>query len=335
MSTNRRFSQTPPDRVNDLFERLLATSGNAVKTRERLLVELREELELLASLQEQHLFPVLRKHGMTALLDAAIEDNRETSALLAEIVAMPKGGDDFIGKIAGLKRVFQQHIRDDKKELLPAVLKAMSDEEAEAVIEKVEDEMASIEEAKRAEARRAREQAETMERAGAQIAETALAGAEHAQSAARTMQEAVQASFGAVAEMARMSAGQALSALPGQAVDVGGASEQATQGIRAVVRSGAVFAQGVQDVARECMELSQKRLQTNLEGLNRLSQCRTFSDLLAAQNALLRANLEQTVDNSRRIAELAAGIAQGTLAQGGAERPSWMTVEAERIERAA
>lgn len=51
MPANRRFSQTPPDKANELFEKLLATSDNAVKTRERLLADLKEELELLANLQ--------------------------------------------------------------------------------------------------------------------------------------------------------------------------------------------------------------------------------------------------------------------------------------------
>ena len=59
MSATRRFSQAPPDKANELFEKLLATSNTAVKTRERLFVDLKEELELLASLQEEHLFPVL------------------------------------------------------------------------------------------------------------------------------------------------------------------------------------------------------------------------------------------------------------------------------------
>src|SRR5690242_8719748 len=125
---NRRFSQTPPDKANELFEKLLATSENAVKTRERLFSDLKEELELLARLQEQHLFPVLQKHKMQDLVQAAINDNEETSALLAELERMPKNGAEFLSQVTVLRRVFQQHIRDDKKELLPAVLKVLSDE---------------------------------------------------------------------------------------------------------------------------------------------------------------------------------------------------------------
>ena len=149
--TNGRFGQTPPDKANELFEKLLATSDTAVKTRERLFADLKDELELLATLQEEHLFPVLRRHGMHDLVHEATTDNEETAALLAELEHMPKNNAEFLGKVAELRRVFQQHIRDDKKELLPAVLKVLSDEEAKAVVETVEDDMANIEETKRAE----------------------------------------------------------------------------------------------------------------------------------------------------------------------------------------
>ena len=107
--------------------------------------------------------------------------------------------------MAELRRVFQQHLRDDKKELLPAVLKVLSDEEAAAVAKNVEDEMASIEETKRAEARRAREQVESVQRVADDVTNTVRAGAEGAQTAARAMQETLQTSFGAASEMARRS----------------------------------------------------------------------------------------------------------------------------------
>ena len=190
--TTKTFSQTPPDKANELFEQLLATSDNAAKTRERLLSDLKEELDLLANLQEQHLFPVLKKHGMPDLVQEAIQDNQETGALLAELDRMPKNNGEFLKKVAELRKVFQQHIRDDKKELLPAVLKVLSDEEAEAVAEQVQDEMASVEETKRAETKRAREQIEIVRQVADDVTSTVRAGAEGAQTVARTVQEAVQ-----------------------------------------------------------------------------------------------------------------------------------------------
>src|SRR3712207_1900634 len=139
MTTIRQLIQTSPIRANELFAKLVDTSENAVKTREKLFGELKEELELLASLEEQHLFPVLRKHkDLKDLVRDALNDNKATRKLLAEIDHMPKDSEGFTTRVAELRKVFQQHVRDEKKELLPAVLQALSDEEAAAVVERIE-----------------------------------------------------------------------------------------------------------------------------------------------------------------------------------------------------
>ncbi|ACL62348.1 YsnF/AvaK domain-containing protein [Methylobacterium nodulans] len=170
MTTIRQLIQTSPTKANELLTALAGTSNNAVKTRERLLEDLKSELELLAKLEEEHLFPVLRKHKETKdLVTAALDDNNQTRKLLAELEQMPKSSEEFAPKLAELRKVFQQSVRDERKDLLPAVLKAVSDEEAQAIVAKIEDGKAEVEEAQRAEAeqrraeqRHEREQAEKL-----------------------------------------------------------------------------------------------------------------------------------------------------------------------------
>ncbi|MXQ11175.1 phasin family protein [Microvirga makkahensis] len=307
---NGRFSQTPPDKANELFDKLLAASDNAIKTRERLFADLKEELELLATLQEEHLFPVLRRHGMDDLLREAISDNQETAALLSELDRMPKNGAEFIGRVSELRRVFQQHIRDDRKELLPAVLKVLSDEEANAIVETVEDEMASIDEMKRADSRQAREQGEAVQRVTGDVADTLQAGVKSAQTMVQALQEVVQTGFGTFSELTRRSTGQGFQAA-GRSDGVAlGLSEEAAHNLRAVAQSGTALARGLQEVSREVVDRSQKRLQRNLDGLQSLARCRSVTDLIEVQSSLLRDNLELTVENSRRIAELTIQMAE-------------------------
>jgi hypothetical protein len=327
MPTNRRFSQTPPDKANELFEKLLATSESALKTRERLFTELKEELELLATLQEEHLFPILRRNGMQDLVNAAVNDNEKTIALLVEIERMPKNSGEFLTQIGELRKIFQQHIRDDKKELIPAVLEVLSEEEAEAVVEKVEDEMANIDEIKRTDTRRAQQQTEAMRKVADEVTDTMRVGAESTQNVVQTMQEAIQNSFYAFSELTRYSTGRSMQMLSRPNGETRDLTEEATQNLRAAVHSGTVLARGLQDVSRECLELSQKRMQRNLEGLNDLVRCRSMADLLAVQSSLIRDNVEQTVDNSRRIAELALQTAD--------EATRNVTVQVETVEKAA
>jgi hypothetical protein len=153
MTTIRQLIHSSPKRANELFAKLADTSDNAVKTRDRLFSELKHELELHAALEERHLFPLLKKHKETKdLATEALKDNRQTRKLLGELEGTPKDSEEFGTKVAELKKAFQQHVRDEKKELLPAVVKALNDEEASTVVEKIEDEKAQVEAAQRAEA---------------------------------------------------------------------------------------------------------------------------------------------------------------------------------------
>ena len=86
MTTIRQLLQTSPAKANELFAKLLDTSDTAVKTREKLFSELKAELDLLAKLEEEHLFPILRKHrGTKGLVSEALADNKQTRTLLDEL----------------------------------------------------------------------------------------------------------------------------------------------------------------------------------------------------------------------------------------------------------
>src|SRR4030095_12854002 len=139
MPTIRQLIQTSPAKATELFARLVETSGNAVKTRERVYAELKEELELQMRLEEQHLFPVLKKRKeQKGLVADALHDNKETPTALTQLERTPKESEAFASKVAELRKAFQQHVRDDRKEFLPAVLKALDDEEAGTIVEKIE-----------------------------------------------------------------------------------------------------------------------------------------------------------------------------------------------------
>src|SRR3954468_21359662 len=135
----RTFMQTGPAKANELFARLAETSDGAIKTREKLFADLKAELELHTSLEEQHLFPVLRRNAETkGLVTDAIKDNKELRAKLAELESLPKNDEAFPERLKELQKTFRQHARDEKRELLPAVQRALSEEQVQNVVEKIE-----------------------------------------------------------------------------------------------------------------------------------------------------------------------------------------------------
>ena len=145
----RMLMQAGPAKANELFARLAETSGGAVKTREKLFTELKNELELHTSLEEQHLFPILRRNAETKELVAdAIKDNKELRAKLAELEALPKSDEAFPERLKELQKTFRQHARDEKRELLPAVQRALSEEQVLGVAEKIEAGIAEADQAR-------------------------------------------------------------------------------------------------------------------------------------------------------------------------------------------
>jgi hemerythrin superfamily protein len=160
--TITQLIQNSPSKANELFGKLADTSDGAVKTREKLFSELKDELETLASLEEKHLFPVLRKHQETKdLVVDAINDNKEVRKLLADLEKIPKTDPEFAPKLGELRKIFQQHVRDEKKELLPAVRKALSAEETQTVIERIEAGRAGIESEKKDEGKERKTEAKS------------------------------------------------------------------------------------------------------------------------------------------------------------------------------
>jgi hypothetical protein len=184
----RSVMQAGPAKATELFAKLSDTSDAAVKTRERLFTELKAELELHASLEEQHLFPILRRNAETkALVADAIKDNKELRLKLTELEALPKNDEAFPERLKELQKTFRQHARDEKRELLPAVQRALSEEQVQGVTEKIEAGVAEAEQVRHAEleerrlkARQEREQAEREAERQAEAERAQQAAAEHA-----------------------------------------------------------------------------------------------------------------------------------------------------------
>ena len=296
MTTIRQLIQTSPAKANELFAKLTETSGNAVKTREKLFADLKSELELQIKLEEQHLFPVLKKRKETKdLVSGALNDNKQTRKLLTELERTPKESEEFASKVAELRKAFQQHVRDERKELLPAVLKALDDEEAEAIVEKIEGAKAEAEAAKRAEAeaaraareerekaeavaRQEREQVETVRQAAESVGNVVRVSAEAPRRAAETAREAVQSGVGVAAQMAQRAADFGM----GSFSDVTRRWQNAAASMTAVSQANSGLVMRYQGIWREFFQLAHQATQERTESVTRLMSARSPQQLLDA-----------------------------------------------------
>jgi hypothetical protein len=361
MPTIRQLIQTSPAKATELFTKLAETSGNAVKTRERLFSELKEELELQMKLEEQHLFPVLRKHKETKnLVSDALNDNKETRKALTELERTPKESEEFASKVAELRKAFQQHVRDERKELLPAVLKALDDEEAEAIVEKIEAakraeaeaakraeaeaaKRAEAEAAKRAEAeaaraareerekaeavaRQAREQVETARQAAESVGNVVRVSAEAPRRAAETAREAVQGGVGVAAQMAQRAADFGASSFS----DVTRRWQNAAASVTAVSQANSGLVMRYQAIWREFFQLAHQATQERTESLTRFMSVRSPQQLLDANVDLIQREAQRFFDGQARVSQLLADAARD--AQQRIEEASSVVKESEAAQ---
>lgn len=259
----RQAMQVGPAKANELFAKLADTSNGAVKTRDKIFSDLKAELELVIDLEERHLFPLLRKHKETRdLVPEAIDSNKEMRARLQELEALPKQDDAFVRKVSELEKGFQRHVRDGRKELLPAVQKVLSDEEANGAAVAIETGHAEAEQAKRDEAEQARanarEERERAERQAAAAEQARREEADRAKAQAREERERAQRRLAdlEVAERSREAAGRAAQEAAKEAADtLARTAEAARDGTRRV-------AEGLTDGARRVAASVQEAAET-------------------------------------------------------------------------
>ncbi|MDQ3688249.1 MAG: hemerythrin domain-containing protein, partial [Acidobacteriota bacterium] len=78
------------DKVESIFEKLEPTTERAVKTREELFTQLKQELDIHAHIEEKIFYPAIKDAAATrAITLEGYEEHHVVKILLGELAAMP------------------------------------------------------------------------------------------------------------------------------------------------------------------------------------------------------------------------------------------------------
>ena len=130
------------------------------------------------------------------------------------------------------------------------------------------------------------------------------AGADTIQRNAETVQQAWQTGTEMATQLTERSMEQFARAFGITGENSQHATQQSSRNLESIVQSGTILANGMQTISREWFQFARKRMQENLNRADALVSCRTPQELLAAQSDLLRDNLENFVQSTRRMAEI-------------------------------
>jgi hypothetical protein len=326
--TLRQTIQNAPVKSKELLTKLAATSNQAVKTRETLFEELKNELTLYVDVEEKHLLPLLRKHaGTKTIASAAANGNKQLRADLAKLAAAPKDDDAFLERLAELNKGLQQHVRSERQELLPAVLKALDDEEAGKVAANIE---AGINEAETAKRDKKREEAAAVKResdraeavaqaerevvraekaAERQVREAGQKMRETMERGAQATQQTAKDAAAALIEQARQTASETREAMTSYSGTVSSAADD----LRAVSASRNIAATGTSQFASAWLDWAGKVANTNTEATRRLFQARSASQVAEAHREFVSSSTRNLMERNSVMLEIAQRTSKQAL----------------------
>ena len=130
-------------KVSGIFEKLEPTTERALKTREELFAQLKNELDVHAYLEEQIFYPAIQEADETREITLeAFEEHRVVKRLLTELEAMPVDREEWGAKLKVLQENVEHHVEEEEGEMFSSARKVLSREQIEQL-------GAQMEEAKR------------------------------------------------------------------------------------------------------------------------------------------------------------------------------------------
>jgi hypothetical protein len=120
--------------VAKMMTKIEETSEQAAKTREKLFLELKKELDLHAYVEETYFYPALKDVSETKEITLeAYEEHRVVKILLEELEDLDKDAEEWGAKFKVLKENVEHHVEEEEDELFKKAQKVLTAEQAESI----------------------------------------------------------------------------------------------------------------------------------------------------------------------------------------------------------
>jgi len=84
--------------------------------------------------------------------------------------------------------------------------------------------------------------------------------------------------------------------------------------VDALMKSNSIFVKGVQDMNKVLFGLAQKNMEDSVNATKKLFGCKSVNEMVQLQGEILKANYAKTLDESRKISDMAVKLAEETSA---------------------
>jgi hemerythrin superfamily protein len=119
-------------KVEQLFREFEEAGDRAYKTKQQLVEQIIQELEVHATVEEEIYYPAVeakaRKDGKE-LVAEAVEEHHVVKVLLGELAGMSAEDEAFDAKVTVLMENVRHHVEEEEEEMLPQSEKILGEEE--------------------------------------------------------------------------------------------------------------------------------------------------------------------------------------------------------------
>jgi len=117
--------------VEELFKKFEKAGPNAHKTKARLVEKIIHELAVHAAIEEMAFYPAVRgtNDKLTDTVLEGLEEHHVVKWLLGELESMDPSEERFDAKVTVLMESVRHHVKEEEREMFPAVRKALGRKE--------------------------------------------------------------------------------------------------------------------------------------------------------------------------------------------------------------
>lgn len=116
--------------VIEMFDRLENTAANETGKRTRLLMKIKAALTKHAVQEENVVYPALAKADPSGAAAKLFAEHADLKTTLYELDVMPKDDPQWLPRARALRKIIEDHVREEEDEIFPALRNRLSEEDS-------------------------------------------------------------------------------------------------------------------------------------------------------------------------------------------------------------
>lgn len=118
-------------KVQNILEKLSETTENAIKTRQKFFLLLKDELTLHTKFEEEIFYPAVKEKAdkndeLEDLIMEAYQEHHIVDVLLSEMESLECTDEAWTAKLTVLKENIEHHVKEEENDLFPKAKKILN-----------------------------------------------------------------------------------------------------------------------------------------------------------------------------------------------------------------